>query len=103
MNTARKVWREHDLKALDGMAHSRRDEMIRAGEYPPPAKVFEGGRANIWFDDEIAAFQAWRRDRRDGKAKKGSSWRNYLALPGQDAPVAVPIKAKQQPRRTRET
>jgi hypothetical protein len=103
MNSSRKVWREADLKALDGMAHSRRDEMIRKGLYPPPAKAFEGGRANIWYDDEVSAHQAWRRARRDGKAKKGSSWRDYWEPPPgvEPIPAAAPVKTKQQPRRPR--
>jgi predicted DNA-binding transcriptional regulator AlpA len=88
MNNSRKVYREHQLAALDGMAHSRRDEMIRKGQYPRPAKVFEGGRANIWFDHEISAFQRWRLARRDGKAGEHSSWRDFLEPEQEAAPVA---------------
>jgi hypothetical protein len=81
MNDPNRVYREKDLRGLDGMGPSQRDEKIKNGEYPSYAKVFDGGRAKIWFGDEIAAWQAWRRAKRDGTAAKGSSWRDYLIEP----------------------
>jgi hypothetical protein len=83
------VIRERDLHKFDGLGHTQRDQKIRAGEYPPFAKIFEGGRAKMWFGDEIAAWQAWRRAVRDGTARKKSSWRDYL-----DTNATDPVKGR---------
>jgi len=57
----RRVLREKDLNAVDGLRKTQRGEMIGNGQYPPPARANDTGRAKIWFSDEIAAWQEWRR------------------------------------------
>jgi hypothetical protein len=51
------------------------------GEYPKPFKLTPGGRNKAWLASEIAAYQAWRKAVRDGKAKKDDGWRDYLTEP----------------------
>jgi hypothetical protein len=74
-----RVFRERELPEQDGLQRTARKEQIEAGKYPPPAKANEGGRAKIWFADEVHAWQRWRRACRDGTAPEGSTWRDYLA------------------------
>jgi predicted DNA-binding transcriptional regulator AlpA len=79
--------RQCALHEYDGLGHTQRDEKIKQGEYPPPAKLFEGGRAKAWFASEIAAYQKWRKARRDGTAPVGSTWRDYLVSAAKDDAV----------------
>jgi predicted DNA-binding transcriptional regulator AlpA len=81
--------RERDLQAYDTLGHSRRWDYIAAGSYPKPIRLSEGGRHKAWYASEICAWQHHRAAVRDGTAKPGSSWRDYLPEPGQtQAPVA---------------
>jgi predicted DNA-binding transcriptional regulator AlpA len=70
--------RQAELNQFDGLKHTQRDEAVKKGKYPPPAKILEGGRAKAWFGSEIAAYQRWRKADRDGTAAEGSSWKDYL-------------------------
>src|SRR5262249_13225011 len=78
MNDQLRVLRAPAVEEATGMRHTAIDEMVAAGEFPPPAGVRDGGRAKIWFENEIRAWQAWRRAVRDGVAKPKSAWRDYL-------------------------
>jgi hypothetical protein len=77
------VIRETNLKLFDGLGHTQRAKYIDAGLYPPPFRLFAGGRAKAWWGSDIRAFQDWQRATQDGKAAKDSTWRNYLK-PGND-------------------
>ena len=66
------------MKAFDGLGHTQRADYIERGIYPQPFKLSDGGRAKAWFGSEVAAFQRWRKARRDGTAAEGSTWRDFL-------------------------
>jgi predicted DNA-binding transcriptional regulator AlpA len=80
------ILRESELRALDGLGHTRRWDYIAAGIYPKPFRLSDGGRAKGWFGREIAAWQAWRKARRDGTAPEGSTWKDFLVEGGDDDP-----------------
>ena len=74
----RRVLREKALFEVDGFQKTQRQELIDKGQYPKPAKAAENGRAKFWFEDELTAWQRWRQARRDGVAKEGSTWKDFL-------------------------
>ena len=81
--------RERDLKDYDGFGPTWRWDCIARGEYPKPIKLSEGGRYKGWLSRDIAAWQRWREARRDGKAGPDSSWKDFLAKPGDAAAAPV--------------
>jgi predicted DNA-binding transcriptional regulator AlpA len=78
MNRLTHVLRAGALEAATGLKRTQVEEMIAEDSFPPPAHARDDGRAKIWFEHEVAAWQAWRKARRDGVAAAGSSWRDYL-------------------------
>jgi predicted DNA-binding transcriptional regulator AlpA len=86
-----RVIREKDLRAYDGLGPSQRDKYIEDGNYPPPVKLSNGGRAKAWLGSEVAAYQAWRKAVRDHPdATKKKSWKDYLPEP----PASEPVKER---------
>lgn len=85
----RRVFREVDLHQIDGLRKTQRQKLIDEKAYPPPGKLNDFGRGKIWFEDEIVAWQEWRRAKRDGTAKAGSSWRHYLQASTAAAPTGA--------------
>jgi predicted DNA-binding transcriptional regulator AlpA len=77
-----RVLREKVLHERDGLKKTQRQVFIDRGEYPQPAKASDEGRAKFWFEHEVEAWQRWRQARRDGTAKAGSSWKDYLSDDG---------------------
>jgi predicted DNA-binding transcriptional regulator AlpA len=73
-----RVIRERDLQQYDGLAHTRRWDLVMSGEYPQPFKLTPNGRHKAWLASEIAAYQAWRKAVRDGTAAKKATWKDYL-------------------------
>jgi predicted DNA-binding transcriptional regulator AlpA len=59
-----RVVRRKDLPKYIGKRHTEIDLMIRNGEFPPGVLVSDGGRARIWFEDEIVAWQDARREQK---------------------------------------
>jgi predicted DNA-binding transcriptional regulator AlpA len=76
-----RVIREKDLRAYDGLGPSQRDKYIEDGNYPPPVKLSNGGRAKAWLGSEVTGYQRWRKAVRDGTAPKKSTWKDYLPEP----------------------
>lgn len=66
------VVRKKDLPRFIGKGRTQIDEMIKRGEFPPGALVSDGGRARIWTEDEILAWQQTRFSKREGKASNQS-------------------------------
>jgi hypothetical protein len=68
---ARRAIRKTNLREHDGLGKTQRDELIKKGLYPPGIKLSESGRALIWFDDIVAAYQRWREaEARDAEVRK---------------------------------
>ena len=59
--TARKLLREKDLKARDGMSRVQRWRNIRAGKHPAPVQL--GPNSIGWFEDEYPTRPRLRRGR----------------------------------------
>jgi predicted DNA-binding transcriptional regulator AlpA len=80
MHSPERVIRERDLKDYDGLGHSARWYQIEKGTYPPPIKLSDKPIRphKAWLASDIAAWQAWRAAKRDARAPKGSSWKDYL-------------------------
>jgi predicted DNA-binding transcriptional regulator AlpA len=76
--TPDRVIRERDLAAFDGLAHTRRWDLVMSGAYPKPFKLTPNGRHKAWLASEVAAYQAWRKAVRDGTAPKKATWKDYL-------------------------
>ena len=57
-----------DLKDLKGWPYSRQHthKLIRAGHFPSPEKLYEGGHINVWSEDVVDAFLASRAERSSG-------------------------------------
>jgi predicted DNA-binding transcriptional regulator AlpA len=49
-----------ELKPLKGWPYSRQHthRLIRAGRFPAPRKIYEGGQLNIWDEDVIDTYLA---------------------------------------------
>jgi predicted DNA-binding transcriptional regulator AlpA len=88
MDAPERIFRHHELNSVDGLKHSRRDELMRDGQYPLPVKLSTGGRVNAWLSSEIAAWQKWRKACRDGTAGPETSWTDFLDVEG-DQPHEV--------------
>jgi predicted DNA-binding transcriptional regulator AlpA len=74
-----RILREKELHAFDGYGKTQRGAKILSGEYPSPIKLNDTGkRAKAWLESEIVAWQRWRQAVRDGTAKPGSKWTDYL-------------------------
>lgn len=54
----RKVLREPELNAFDGLKPTQRAELIKEGKYPKPIRL--SVRRKAWFADEIALWQQGR-------------------------------------------
>src|SRR5262249_59405629 len=77
------------MHKTNGLRKTQRQKLIDEKAYPPPEKLNDFGRGKIWFEDEIVAWQEWRRAKRDGTAKAGSSWRHYLQASTAAAPTGA--------------
>ena len=65
------VVRKKDLPRFIGKRRTQIDEMIKRAEFAPGTLVSPGGRARIWREDEILAWQEGRfAKRRDAAIQK---------------------------------
>ena len=65
-----RVIRLSELPIYVGLKRSQIDELIRSGEFPPPIKLSDTGRAKGWLEHEIIAWQQRRIAQRDANAKR---------------------------------
>jgi predicted DNA-binding transcriptional regulator AlpA len=49
--------RRKKVLELIGCSNSTLCARVKSGDFPAPHKLFSGGRAVAWFEDEIVAFQ----------------------------------------------
>lgn len=61
---AQRAFRKKQLKEFTGLSDTQIDEEIARGELSPGTLINEGGRARIWYEDEIVEYQ----DRKRAKA-----------------------------------
>ena len=54
----RKVLRKPAVLGATGWSNSTLYEKIAKGLFPKPVKLDPNGRVSVWFEDEVAAFQA---------------------------------------------
>jgi predicted DNA-binding transcriptional regulator AlpA len=59
------VVRRKDLPKYLGLNRTQIDLLISKGEFPAGALVSDGGRARIWTENEILAWQQTRFSKRD--------------------------------------
>jgi predicted DNA-binding transcriptional regulator AlpA len=64
----RKVMRKPAVLAATGFSNSTLYDKINAGKFPKPTKLDPEGRAVVWFEDEIEAFQKAAVDRQQAAA-----------------------------------
>jgi prophage regulatory protein len=53
----RKVARKPAVLSATGWSNSTLYDKIKKGLFPPPVKLDPAGKAVVWFEDEIEAFQ----------------------------------------------
>lgn len=63
---AQRAYRKRQLPSVTGVGLTTLDGMIAGGEFPAGTPVTDDGRAKIWFEDQIAAWQESRRAKGDG-------------------------------------
>jgi predicted DNA-binding transcriptional regulator AlpA len=63
----RKVLREREARAFVGLKPTQFREYVEQGVIPPPIKPHDNARINLWFEDELAEYQAKRAERRNIK------------------------------------
>ena len=57
-----RAYRFKDLKAFIPASTTELKHMIQRGEFPAGTPLTSKGKAKVWFDDQIAAFQKQRRE-----------------------------------------
>jgi predicted DNA-binding transcriptional regulator AlpA len=85
----KRIIRERGLFDFVGLKRTAVADLIEKGEFPKPIPLIDGGRSKGWWEDELSAWQQWRLAIRDGTAKEGSGWRDFLPKP-------APKKAKKE-------
>jgi prophage regulatory protein len=60
--------RRPELKKFVGLKNTQLDLLIKAGDFPAPIKLSDGGRAVAWLESEVRAWQASRIAARNHKA-----------------------------------
>jgi predicted DNA-binding transcriptional regulator AlpA len=96
LDPARRLVREVDLGAIDGMGTTLRDKLIKAGEYPAALPL--GERTKAWVLEEVYEWVAKRIAARDNaalnKSRKEQSSAATKANPQQKRGPGRPRKAK---------
>jgi predicted DNA-binding transcriptional regulator AlpA len=54
------VLRQADVQTFSGLGRSALDELVEAGEFPPPFKLSDSGRAKGWDFLECVGWKLWR-------------------------------------------
>ena len=65
-----RVIRLSELPVYVGLQRTQIDALIRAGQFPPPIKLNDSGRAKGWLESEIIAWQQRRIAQRDAKRSR---------------------------------
>lgn len=57
MEALEEVIRASDLHKYVGLKRTQVNQMVKAGEFPPPIPVSLHGRAKVWLKSEVRAWQ----------------------------------------------
>lgn len=52
-----RVYRKSELPQYCGLQRSQISELIRLGKFPEAIPVYEGGRAIVWLESDLIAWQ----------------------------------------------
>jgi prophage regulatory protein len=55
-----RMFRLRDLSQFTGLRRTTIAELIKAGDFPAPIRLTEGGRARAWLESDLIAWQAER-------------------------------------------
>jgi predicted DNA-binding transcriptional regulator AlpA len=64
-----RIYREPDVIQFTGLSRTQLKEKVATGQFPPPIRISDGGRAKAWLSDELDLWQAWRAAKRQKDAK----------------------------------
>jgi predicted DNA-binding transcriptional regulator AlpA len=67
----RRVLREPAARAFLGLGPTQFWDLVNKGILPQPFKPHENARINLWFEDELAEYQASRAEQRNIKSRPG--------------------------------
>ena len=67
-NRLNRMYRLRDLPQFVGLRRTQIAELIKAGEFPRPVPLSDGGRAVAWLECDIVAWQNSRIAARNDKA-----------------------------------
>jgi predicted DNA-binding transcriptional regulator AlpA len=62
-----RLYRPRDLPAVVGLRRTQIAELIKAGKFPKPIPLSDGGRAKAWLEKDLILWQA----ARDGESARG--------------------------------
>ena len=69
MSNVMQFYRIAELTKLLGIPKSTLKDAVRKGQFPPPIRLTDTGRAIAWTSEDVTAWQQHRMARRIGRAK----------------------------------
>jgi prophage regulatory protein len=56
-NALNRIYRQRDLSQFVGLRRTQLSELIKAGKFPKPISLSDGGRAVAWLESDLIAWQ----------------------------------------------
>lgn len=67
MAKIQRMIRPSDMRQWTGLSRTVVDDLVRAGKFPKPIKLTDGGRAVAWLEEDVAGWQQKVKAERDAR------------------------------------